>query len=241
VADVPRTTGLRLQPPTAAREKRLATLLAERGRSADDPALAEVVADAQLLGSLELAGLAATWEEVRRSRTSADLAPPPVPALRRAQAAVAPDAPLTVSALRAWHEAIAGPVGFRVAERLREDAPTAPPVLIEGRLETLEEWLTAAGMRDLKPEQAAGLTYARLVEVLPFEDANGRVARLAASHVMVRAALRPPILVAADGPYLLACLRAAFRLDTEPLVSLLVEASGRALDVMIQALEREEA
>ena len=50
----------------------------------------------------------------------------------------------------------------------------------------------------------------------------------------------PPILVGADGPYLVAVLRAAFRLDTEPLVSLLVEASSRALDVMIQAVERGE-
>jgi hypothetical protein len=58
---------------------------------------------------------------------------------------------------------------------------------------------------------------------------------------MVRADRRPPILVGADGPYLLACLRAAFRLDTEPLVSLIAEASDRALDVMIQALERGEA
>jgi hypothetical protein len=49
------------------------------------------------------------------------------------------------------------------------------------------------------------------------------------------------VLVGADGPYLLACLRAAFRLDTEPLVSLLAEASARSLDVMIQSLERGEA
>ena len=240
MAEVPRTTGLRLQPPAAAKQRRLDALLAERGRAAGDPALAEVVADAQLLGSLELAGLAATWDEVRGSRTSG-AGPAEVLALRRAQGAVGKDAPLTVGALRAWHQEIAGAVGFRLAERAREDAPTAPPALIEGRLETLEEWLTAAGMRDLKPEQAAGLAYARLIEVLPFDDANGRVARLAASHVMVRAGLRPPILVAADGPYLLACLRAAFRLDTEPLVTLLVEASARALDVMTQALERGEA
>lgn len=237
---LPTTTGLRLQPPTAAREKRLAALLAERGRTAGDPGLAEVIADAQLLGSLELAGVSASWQDVRGSRTSG-AGPTEVLALRRAQNAVAHDAPLTVGVLLAWHRELAGPVGFRSAERTREDAPTAPPALIEGRLETLEEWLTAAGMRDLKPEQAAGLAYARIVEVLPFDDGNGRVARLAASHVMVRAGLRPPILVAADGPYLLACLRAAFRLETEPLVTLLVEASGRALDVMIQALERGEA
>ena len=51
--------------------------------------------------------------------------------------------------------------------------------------------------------------------------------------------MRPPILVKGDGP---ACARrceAAFLLETEPLVALLVEASGRALDVMIQAVERK--
>lgn len=241
MAEAPRTPGLRVQPPTAAKEKRLAAVLAERGRAAGDAALAEVVADAQLLGSLELAGVSASWEEVRASRRSAHDGPPEVVALRRAQSAVAPDAPLTVGAIRAWHEALAGPVGFRREERVREDAPTTPPGLIVGRLETLEEWLTAAGMRDLKPEQGAGLAYARLLEILPFDVGNGRVARLAASHLMVRSGLRPPILVGADAAYLLACLRAAFRLDTEPLVSLLAEASGRALDVMVQALERGEA
>lgn len=241
MADAPRAPGLRVQPPTAAKEKRLAALLAQRGRDVGDVALADVVADAQLLGSLELAGVSASWEQVRASRRSASAVPADVVALRRAQSAVARDAPLTVDAIRAWHEALAGPVGFRRQERPREDAPTAPPGLILGRLETLEEWLTAAGIRDLAPEQAAGLAYARLLEVLPFDEGNGRVARLAASHLMVRSGLRPPILVGGDAAYLLACLRAAFRLDTEPLVTLLAEASGRALDVMIQALERGEA
>jgi len=230
---------MRLQLAGGARERRLTALLAERGRAADDPRLAELVADAQLLGSLELAGVRASWDEVRASR-STGLAQPEVVALRRAQAAVARDAPFTVAALRTWHAAVAGPVGFRTRERDREDAPTTPPEWIEARLATLEEWLSAAGLRDLRPEQAAGLAYARILEVLPFEDANGRVARLAASHVMAARGMRPPILVAADAPYLLACLRAAFRLDTEPLVALLAEASTRATDVMIQALERGE-
>ena len=240
-SDAPRTTGLRVQPPVVAKEKRLAALLAERGREAGDGPLAEVVADAQLLCSLELAGVHPSWEEVRASRASPGEGAAEIVALRRAHAAVPADAALSVEAIRAWHAAIAGPVGLRRAERLREDAPPAPPELIEGRLETLQEWITTAGVRDLKPEQAAGLAYARIVEVLPFDDGNGRVARLAASHLMLQAGRRPPILVGADGPYLLACLRAAFRLDTEPLVSLLAEASARALDVMIQALERGEA
>jgi len=62
--------------------------------------------------------------------------------------------------------------------------------------------------------------------------------RLAASHLMVRGGVRPPILVGADRARLEECLQAAFRLSTEPLVALLEEASERALDVAIQALDR---
>jgi hypothetical protein len=227
----------RLHPRTsdALRERRLLALLAERGLGADDPGLRGIVEDAQLLGSLELAGFRPTWGEVRSSRGTG-AGPAEVLALRRARAAVDPEAPFKVAALRAWHEALCGPAGFRRGERHREGAPPAPTAFVESRLATLEEWLDVAGPRDLAPEQAAAIALARIVEVVPFDDANGRVSRLAASHLMVRGGLRPPILVAGDGPRLRAATLSAFRLETEPLVSLLVEASARALDVMVQSL-----
>jgi hypothetical protein len=230
---------MRIRPATEAKQRRLAEQLARSGRRPDDPSLRAIVEDAQLLGSLELAGIRVSWQEVRASRTST-AGPGGLEGLRRALTAVAPDAPVTVAAIRTWHEAIAGPAGFRRAERAREGRPTAPPDQIEERLQTLAEWLGSAGLRELRPEQAAGLAYARIVEILPFEDGNGRVARLAASHLMVAGGLAPPIMVGADAPYLAACLRAALRLETEPLVSLLAEASSRALDVMVQAIERGE-
>ena len=146
------------------------------------------------------------------------------------------DAPFSLDAIRAWHEALAGPVGLRRGVRERDGVPPAPAELVEGRLATLAEWLEVAGPRDLTPDQVAAVALARLVEILPFDDANGRVSRLAASHLMVRGGMRPPILVAGDAPRLRAALESAFRLETEPLVALLAEASGRALDVMIQSL-----
>lgn len=202
---------------------------------ADDAGLAGLVEDAQLLGSLELAGLRFTWEEVRASRATGE-GPPPILALRRAKAAVPRDAPLSVGVFRAWHQALAGPVGFRREERPREGPAPASPDRIEERLANLVDWIEVAANRDLKPDQAAAVALARFAEILPFEDANGRVSRLVASHVMVRGGMRPPILVSADAPRLRASLESAFRLETEPLVALLVEASGRALDVMIQSL-----
>jgi len=226
---------LRLEPSAAVKERRLATLLEERGLRPDDPGLRGIVEDAQLLGSLELACFRFTWDQVRSSRV-AGTGPAEILALRRAQAAVPSEAPFSFAAIRAWHEALAGPVGLRRGARERDGAPPAPAELVEGRLATLAEWLEVAGPRDLTPAQAAAVALARLVEILPFDDANGRVSRLAASHLMLRGGMRPPILVAGDAPRLRAALEAAFRLETEPLVALLAEASGRALDVMIQTL-----
>ena len=91
---------LRLQPSAAVKEKRLATLLEERGLRPGDPELAGIVEDAQLLGSLELAGVRATWDEVRSSRVAGE-GPAEVLALRRAQAAVPADAPFSLAGIRA--------------------------------------------------------------------------------------------------------------------------------------------
>ena len=226
--------GLRLAPSAILKEKRLAALL--EGRDADDPGLGEAVEDVQILGSLELAGVRATWAEVVASRRGPG--PEPVLALRRARSTVDAQAPLDLKALLAWHGALALPeTGWRRAARSRAAVAPAPPETIPGRLAILEQWINSEGAGGLKAQQKAALALARLVEILPFEDGNGRVSRLAASHLMVREGMRPPILAGGDGPRLEACLQAAFRFDTEPLCALLVEASERCLDVMIQTLE----
>ncbi|HEY6554324.1 MAG TPA: Fic family protein [Vicinamibacteria bacterium] len=229
-------TGLRLDRSVALKEKRLRALLGDRSLS--DPGLRDTVADAQLLGSLELSGFGLSWAQVR-ARDQPLVAE--VGALRAAQKAVDPAAPFSVAALRTWHlAAVSGGGRFRdrdLSPLAVDVAPPAPVPFIEGRLAILEEWMTGESARELKPAQAGALVLARLVEILPFAAGNGRVSRLAASHVMVGGGLRPPILVGGDRLRLEACLRAAFRLDTEPLATLLQEASERCLDVMIQSLE----
>ena len=219
---------LRLEPSVAVRERRLTRLLAERGLSADDAGLARIVEDAELVGSLELAGLPVSWDDARAATP-----PPSLQALRRARAVVSAADRFTLAAVRAWHETLAGPVGFR-----QREAAGAPLEFIGDRLASLAEWLEAKGAETLAPEQKAAVALARIVEIRPFDEANGRVARLAAAHVLRRASLQPPILVGGDGPRLQAALEAAHRLETGPLVDLVREASGRALDVMIQSLER---
>ncbi len=226
--------GLRLTASAALKEKRLAALLEGR----DDAIATEALQDAQLLGSLELAGFGFTWDEVRAARRGQP-SPPPVEWLRQAHGAVDPKAPITVAVLLAWHGAATGGAGrLRNSERAREGGPPpAPAAFIASRLAILEEWLAAPSGAELKPAQAGALVLARIVEIVPFDDANGRVARLAASHAMLRAGARRPVLVAGDATRLVRALQAGFQLVTEPLATLLDEASERALDVMIQSLE----
>jgi hypothetical protein len=226
---------LRLGTSAAVKERRLEALRA--ALQPDEAELAGLVEDARLLGSLELAGIEATWEQVRASRGGA-ITPLEIARLRAASRGVAPSAPLDRAALRCWHAAIIGGVSsWRTTPREREGIEPAPPPLVEGRLEILEGWLQSDSVLRLQPAQAGALTLARIVEVLPFEDGNGRVSRLAAAHAVARAGGRAPILVGADGPRLRATLQAAFVLDMAPLTALLEEAAERPLDVMIQTLE----
>lgn len=214
---------LRLAPSAALKEKRLAALV--QGRETESARLAAAVRHAQATGSLALAGIEPTPGELER--------------WERARSAVDERAPFTVSAVLSWHRAATGSAaGLRAAERSRDGGPPpAPAEFVATRLRNLEEWLNAGSGTDLKPSQRGALALARIVEILPFDDGNGRVARLAASHLMVGAGARAPVLTGEDRPRLIQSLQAAFQLRTELLASLLDEAAERALDVMIRALE----
>src|SRR5262245_24392598 len=175
---------LRLTPSLSLKEQRLHERLGGRPAALG---LLEIAEDARLLGSLELSGVPASWEEVRKRRVGAPVSAD-VAALGRALAAVAPSAGLDALALMAWHSALfPEEPGYRRSPRAREGAPPgAPPEFIESRLALLADWLGADSGRELKPLERAALGMARIVEILPFEDGNGRVSRLAASHVMAQ-------------------------------------------------------
>jgi Fic/DOC family len=228
---------LHLAPSAAVKEGRLAALVAqEPGRLAF---LNEQVLDAQLLGSLDLARQSFSWDEIKASREGGGPALEPARALRRAQAAAGAASFISVDVLVAWHaEATGRPPALRTGARERAGGPpTSPPEFVRSRLEGLVEWLSADSGRELRAPQRGALGLARFVEIAPFDDANGRVARLLAAHLMTQAGALPPILVGGDRERLDQCLGAAFQLVMEPLAMLLEEASERALDVQLQTLE----
>lgn len=231
------TQPLRLRANPGLKQRRLLELCERAGPAAEADAR-EQLADAQVLGSLELAGQRFGWEEVRAARRGPG-GPVEIVGLQRAQSALDPAAAFRAAHLLEWHRAALGGGALRTGLREREGGPPpAPPELISGRLEILEQWLSAASAGELAPAQAGALVMARVLEIAPFDDGNGRVARLAAAHLIVRAGGRPPVLAGGDAVRLRAATEAAFRLDTEPLAALLEEAGERSFDVLLQALER---
>jgi hypothetical protein len=234
---VPGSHLLRIAPSAALKERRLSALLGERPEQR--ALLTEQVLDAQLLGSLDLARLSFSWEEIKASRGDGGPALEAPRALRRAQGAALAAQSLSVDVLMAWHADVTGsPSRLRTGPRERVGGPPpSPPEFVRSRLDGLVEWLTADSGRELPAPQRGALGLARFVEIHPFDDANGRVSRLLASHLMTQAGARPPILLGADRERLDQCLGAAFQLVMEPLAMLLEEASERALDVELQTLE----
>ncbi len=215
---------VRLGPSAAVKEKTLRGLL---GADAELPAFARHdLEDAQTLGSLELSGIRVSWEEVTAGRRG-EKVPEPVAALQTARRAVDANAPFSIAAVETWQRALFGHARYR-AEKDH----------VRGALDLLQEWMAAPSTTALGAGRQGALVLARLVEIRPFGEGAGRLARLAASHVMVRGGARPPVLVGADRARLDAALREAFNLATESLVGLLDEASERATDVLIQSLRR---
>lgn len=216
----------RLGPSAALKERQLQGLVGE-GSAVPESALRDL-ADAQLLGSLELSGFAISWDEITADRNGAPV-PEAAAVLRAASRAVNPAAAFSVEALETWQRALFGASVYR-------DEAVGP-----GAARLLADWMVAPSARSLSPARQGALVLARLVEIRPFGPGTGRLSRLAASHVMVGAGARPPILVGADRERLDAALREAMSLATESLVALLDEASGRAVDVLLQSLRRDPA
>jgi hypothetical protein len=181
---------------------------------------------AQIFGSLELAGITGPSDQLVASHA----------ALHRARRAVAADARFGGEALLSWHQALIGTRAWRQTprERVGTAVPT-PPEWIAERVDLLAEWIGSESGRALPAAAAGALVLARLLEILPFEDGNGRISRLAASHVMVQAGAAAPILEGRDAQRLETAVQAAFRLETAALAELLEEASARATRLAQQA------
>ncbi len=229
-----------------AKRQRLEGLL--EGRDPVALGLRSLAEDAELVGSLALDGIGVEWDTVRASREGGAL-PAAAAALRRAQLLFPSGSPLDGTRLMALCLAVGDGDGLRRGALSEADAslarplgriagrPVVWPARIEVRLEILGGWLGTDSVGALHPAAAGALVLVRFLEIAPLAHGNGRLARLVAAHLMASRQAHRPILVAGDADRLTDALNAASGMNTAPLVALLEEASERAVDLELQAVE----
>jgi fido (protein-threonine AMPylation protein) len=147
-------------------------------------------------------------------------------------------APITEADLRTMHSVILGPV--EGAGRYKRFANTisgsahepAAPIDVPSHMSQLATWLSES---DAHPVVKATIAHAWLTHIHPFEDGNGRMARLVANLVLARA-WYPPVIVKA-GAHKLTYLAAS---DTGEDVLPLLRVFSQLLKASFRQVERPE-
>ncbi len=104
-----------------------------------------------------------------------------------------------------------------------------PPLQVRPQMERLVELHHEHDLLNVPATIEAAWLHHRFTQIHPFQDGNGRVARLLASLVLIRAHLFPLILTRDDRTRYITTLEQADRGDLGPLVALFREIQRRAI------------
>ena len=107
-------------------------------------------------------------------------------------------------------------------------------------LEGACRWFNAESFAELNPAEQAAIVLLRLIELRPFENANERLALVAASLFTMRSGLPPIIIRPEQRDRYLAAIDEGLRANTKLLVEMIAESLERGLARMIEALEKDK-
>jgi len=124
----------------------------------------------------------------------------------------------------------------RAHEQALAHEPT-PAEHLDRAIESACLWFTAESFDELNPVEQASIVYFRLIEIQPFEQANGRGSLVAASLFTLRAGLPPIIIRPEHSNAFRAALEEGVRMNTRPMVELIAEATHRTLAEMIERVK----
>lgn len=118
-------------------------------------------------------------------------------------------------------------------------ASPSRPEFISEQVDELIAWLTADSVRGLYPAERAALTFARLVEISPFEKGNFRVAHLLMNFFAFSDDYPPFFLRSEDAEEVREEIAKAMRFDTASLVARLRHALASSLEYCFTFLDSD--
>jgi hypothetical protein len=101
-------------------------------------------------------------------------------------------------------------------------------------MHALVQWLTAH-LEAMNPVQLATQLHYRFVRIHPFDDGNGRVARLLANYVLMRSGYLPAVVRTSEKAKYLAALRTADAGEMSALTEYFGELTQRSLEMGLKA------
>ncbi len=102
-------------------------------------------------------------------------------------------------------------------------------VLVPEVVENAMDWFSAESFHQMHEVEKAALMLAKLIDIHPFEEANGITIRLTSSFYLLQAGYPPAVLSGSKaGEYAIA-IENAIRFHTQPLINLLTDSVYQAL------------
>ena len=102
-------------------------------------------------------------------------------------------------------------------------------VLVPDVVENAFEWFGAESFQQMHEVEKTALILAKLVEIHPFEEANGRTIRLISNFYLLKARYPPAIISPSKASEYVFAIQSAIRFHTQPIVDLLTDAVRQSL------------
>ncbi len=114
---------------------------------------------------------------------------------------------------------------FRQCEMpsLGEGHEPAEAEMIRFVLENALEWFNSESFHEMHEVEKTALVLIKLIDIQPFEAANGRTLRLASNFFLLRAGYPPALIKAAKASQYAIAIEQALRFHTQPLIDLLTD------------------
>ena len=143
---------------------------------------------------------------------------------------------LSGSDLLELHRVLTSGVHPRAGEFRQQDAtPLAPgheptdPDLVPPVVDNALSWFQSDSFAAMHEVEKSALMLIKLVDVQPFDEANGRTLRLFSNFFLLKADYPPAIIPASQADQYAVAIQRSLGFDTQPIIDLIAEATDRGL------------
>jgi fido (protein-threonine AMPylation protein) len=134
------------------------------------------------------------------------------------------------------HRVLVSGVHARAGKFRQQDAsPLAPgheptdPELVAPIVDNALGWFQSESFAEMHEVEKSALMLIKLIDVQPFDEANGRTLRLFSNFFLLKAGYPPAIIPASQADQYALAIQRSLGFDTQPIIDLISEATDRSL------------